>query len=108
MKKSEIITALEKGEVLAFGEYLLSRPETIKYMDKTTHQPATFDKLSHTVLTPHGARTVEEDTRSIPDFKPATYQNPFKKGQAVVIAVNGLAIIKGVTTLKGRLIPLTD
>jgi len=108
MKKVEMVKLLESGNVLACGEYLMSRPERIEYRDKSTKLPASMDKLGHTILTEHGAITVEQDTRKLVGFDVGKYVSPFKKGQRVCVVVSSMVNNLGVITLRGVPHPVED
>jgi len=101
MKKAQVTEALNGGFPLMVAEYLMSKPERIEYRDKTTKQPATMDKLSHSVMTEQGVLTVEQDTRKIRDFDPAKYVSPFKRGQRLCILISSLQVQLGVITVRG-------
>lgn len=55
-----------------------------------------------------GNRQVLLSERCADDFKPETYVSPWKKGQAVVLALETMTKERDNYTCTGRLEPLTD
>lgn len=104
MKKAEIIAKLEARETIQLADYLMSVASKVEYKNKTTGKPDSFDKLVHTVLVASGAATVDEDTRSIPNFSAATYKSPFKQGDRVAVIVDSKSSVKGVVAFRGKLL----
>jgi len=103
MKQAEILARVLKGELLQCGEYLMTRAETISYKSKTDGKAASFDKLTHTILTSEGAVSVDEDTRKLLAFDSKTYKSPYVKGGKVVILVESKISVRGVVTIRGHL-----
>jgi len=92
-----------KGEVLMVGEYLQSSAGVISYKSKETGQPASFEKLTHTILTAQGAVSVDEDTRKLKSFDVTNYKPPFAKGDKIIVIVSSVTSSKGVTTARGTM-----
>jgi len=103
MKQAQITEAVLRGQLIQGGEYLMSKAENIPYKDKKTGAAASFDKLTHTILTSDGAVAVEEDTRKIAGFDPVKYRSTYSKGQKVVVLVESKVSVRGVVTLRGKL-----
>jgi len=104
MKTSEILSVVLAGELVQCGEYLMAKAETISYTKDG--KASSFDALRHTVLTPGGAVTVDEDTRKLPNFVAAKYVSPFKKFDKIAVLVTSKITDKGVTTLRGKIVPI--
>lgn len=101
MKQSQILSLVLAGELIQCGEYLMAKADTIRYTKNGKAE--SFTVLRHTILTPGGAVTVDEDTRNLQNFDPATYKSPFKKGEQIAVIVTSKIIDKGVVTIRGTI-----
>lgn len=107
MKIAEVQSKVLAGVPVIVGKYLQTRAETVRYMDKKTKQPASFDKLVHIVMTQaSGPVVVDVDTRKIAGFSPETYKSPFKDGEQVAVVITSCGTNGGMFTARGEVHPL--
>lgn len=106
MKNAEFNQKLEEGHGLIKGEFVMSKPETVRYLDKKTGRPAEFTKLSHYLKTALGVVAVDADTRKLPDFNPEKYVSPYKPGQRLGVFISGWVNNQGATTVRGEVVTL--
>lgn len=106
MKKAEFSQKVTEGHAVMQGNFVMSKPELVKYLDKKTGKPAEFTKLNHYVKTALGVVAVDADTRKLPDFNPATYVTPYKDGQLLGVFITGMVNNQGAVTVRGEVVVL--
>ena|ERR1700677_2563121 len=92
----QVMKLLEAGKVAFIGEWRGFTPETINYVNKQG-KASSFGRVVHTVEVGEGQR-VEAIKVSSPvqdGVNPETVQVPFKRGQRVLIQVDGLEVDRG-------------
>lgn len=104
MTQQEAVSRWMDGELLAIGEYRMSRAEMLNWRDKTNGQARSAPMLSHTIECGNISLTVAE---RIPDnVKLDDLKIPWSKGQKVVVHFNQLTTEKGLVSARGSLDPL--
>jgi hypothetical protein len=102
MTKTEALKRIENGEFLGgIAEYRSSSAETIKYQDKKTGRMAEMSMLRHNIEV--GDVAVALNERTSDGFNASAYKSPFKKGQRVVVRLQGMEIDKGLVRARGTL-----
>lgn len=98
--------AFLSGQLVAFGEYRASAAETIQWRDKVTRAALSAPTLRHTVEFGNQSvvvnERVDEATFKVEDYKP-----PFVKGARVVVFYTSVTIDKGVTQMRGAIVPVS-
>lgn len=105
MTQKEAVEAFLSGKRVAVVEYRSSKAETINWRDKESNKALTAVFLRHNVEMDDITATVNE--RTAEGFKPEAYKAPFTKGQKCVLVFSDLTTVKGVTTSRGVLHPLS-
>jgi len=106
VKKSEVLAKVMAGERLLVGEYRSSQVEQISFRDKTSGQARSFWRVAHTVE--FGNLSVSVSERMPDDFDGSKFVAPGKKGNAVVVHMDGWLVEKGTCRASGKLELLTE
>lgn len=90
------------GKVVGFiAEYLGSKGETIRYLDKKTGKAASFPSLKHTLIVNGEAVAFSEKVAD--DFDPEKFAVPYKRGDFVLAHITSFQNDKGVLRGSGTL-----
>jgi hypothetical protein len=103
----QVIKLMEAGKVAFVGEWRGFAPETINYVNKQG-KAASFARLVHTVEVGDGQR-VEAIKVSSPvqdGVKPESVQVPFKRGQKVLVEVDGYEVDRGNKSIRAGSVAL--
>lgn len=100
MKQSEVTAAFNAGKIITVATFLHFKKETVAYRDDKG-KPATFDKLEFACLAASGVVFVQPDTRKIPGFDIHTFKCPFVPNDKVVVEIDKLEVVRGVTSIGG-------
>lgn len=105
MTNKELMEQIMAGKPLVVVEYRSSKAENIKWRDKETQKTLTGVFLRHTVEA--GEVSVAVNERTGEDFKADGYKAPFKKGEKCVLVFTDYQTVKGATSARGVLVPLS-
>jgi len=105
MKKAELEAAMKKGQIVMLGTYWSGSIETIHMRSKEPGGPKRDAHVTReTVMRDEGAVTVE---KFLPDGSdPLAWKPSAKRGQEVVVRIEGLEKQMGNTKIRGIIEPL--
>lgn len=107
MKIQEVQKLFLAGSLVVLGEFRMAAVDGIDYRDKKTGNARHADVIKTTLEIGNKTLTLTEFVRE-ENFKPENWKCPFKKGQRVVVELDGLMENKGILTGSGTLHPLED
>lgn len=102
----QAISEWRAGKLCALVEYRSSKAEPIRWRDKDTHMTMNAVTLTHSVETE--TQTIMVSERVDDNFDWKDYKAPFTKGQKAIVFFDSVGRNKGVTTLYGKLEPVTE
>jgi len=101
MKITELSERVRKGEVVAVGEYRMSKAETINWRDKQSGAAKSAVVLRHVVEVGDKSVTVNE---RVPDgVKEGDVKVAWSKGQLVVLHLDSWVTERGTVTCRATL-----
>lgn len=103
----QVIKLIEAGKVAFVGEWRGFAPETINYVNKQG-KAASFGRLVHTVEIGEGQRVeaIKVSSAVQEGVKPDSVQVPFKRGQKVLVEVDGFEIDRGNKSIRAGSVAL--
>jgi len=99
------VDRVEKGEILALGEFRHAKAETITWRDKGTGKQMSADIVRYTCEFGDVSIGVTENLKE--GLTPATYKCPFTKGEQVAWSVSELKAHQGSISGRGTLTSLS-
>ena len=100
MTKEQAIDKFLAGELVALGEYRMSKAEILNWRDKVTGRPMSGPALRHTVE--FGGMSVAVNERVPDGMKLEDIRVPLTKGDSVVCHLSELTAQKGVFSARGE------
>lgn len=104
MKASELMKGLMQGQQLIVAKYWAGRVEEVNYRDKQSGQTKKMRVVRETILLDGEAAVV---TRILNDDKEA-FDNPFKRGESVVVFITSAETIQGFRRYQGKIEPFEE